>query len=349
MGFVILISIIVPVYNTEKYIEQCIHSLVNQTYQDIEIIVVNDGSSDNSENIIKTLQNTDNRIHLITQENQGLSGARNTGLSASHGQYIMFVDSDDWLDKNACYKLLQVAEKNYSDVVLFPYKREYPNNSKETCLFYNDFRFVDDSFIKLRRRFVGLTNEELARPEIIDNIVTAWGKLYKRSVIQGIHFVNTKDIGTEDLLYNVQLFWNVKSAFYLSDVFYHYRKDDMSSLTHCYKEDLVYRWQNLYGLIEKELNEHQVTPDFYEALSNRICFGLIGLGLNLAEDRGMKHSEKVRELRKILSMEHYRNALNKLPIHHLSAKWRPFFFYAKHRQANSMLAMLSIMNRIRKN
>ena len=327
MGFVILISIIVPVYNTEKYIEQCIHSLVNQTYQDIEIIVVNDGSSDNSENIIKTLQNTDNRIHLITQENQGLSGARNTGLSASHGQYIMFVDSDDWL----------------------PYKREYSNNSKETCLFNDDYRFVDDSVIKLRRRFVGLTNKELAHPEIIDNIVTAWGKLYRQSVIQGIHFVDTKDIGTEDLLYNVQLFWNVKSAFYLSHVFYHYRKDDLSSLSHSYKKDLVYRWQYLYGLIEKELNEHEVTPDFYEALSNRICFGLIGLGLNLVEDKGMKYSEKVCELRKILSMEHYRNALNRLPIHHLPAKWRPFFFYAKHRQANSMLAMLSVMNKIRRN
>lgn len=343
-----MISIIVPVYNTEKYVEQCIHSLVNQTYQDLEIIVVNDGSSDNSETIIKNLQKTDKRIQLITQENQGLSGARNTGLSFANGQYVMFVDSDDWLDNNACEILLKAAKKNHSDVVLFPYIREYLNNSKETLLFNNDSCFVDDLVIQLRRRFVGLTDEELAHPEIIDNIVTAWGKLFKRSVAQGVYFVDTKDVGTEDLLYNVQLFWNVKSAVYISDTFYHYRKDDMSSLTHCYKKDLVFRWQHLYSLIEMELREHQVTPDFYEALSNRICFGLIGLGLNLAEDKSMKHAEKVRELRKILLMDHYRSALSRLPIQNLPAKWKPFFYFAKHGQANSMFMMLSVMNILRR-
>ena len=93
-----LISIIIPIYNAEKYIERCINSLKNQTYKNIEIICINDGSTDNSLNILKRIAITDNRITIIEQENKGVSVARNKGIESAKGKYIMFLDADDWFE-----------------------------------------------------------------------------------------------------------------------------------------------------------------------------------------------------------------------------------------------------------
>ena len=101
-----MISIIVPVYNTAPYLPQCLDSLVNQTYRDIEIICVNDGSTDNSPDILKAYAERDSRILVIHQENLGLSGARNKGLESARGEWVMFVDSDDWIGTDCCKTLL---------------------------------------------------------------------------------------------------------------------------------------------------------------------------------------------------------------------------------------------------
>jgi len=92
------ITIIIPVYNTEKYVEKCIESIINQTYKNLEIIIVNDGSTDNSYNICKKYCEIDERIILLTQDNQGLSVARNNALDIATGKYVEFVDSDDWIE-----------------------------------------------------------------------------------------------------------------------------------------------------------------------------------------------------------------------------------------------------------
>lgn len=100
------ISIIVPIYNCEKYLEQCIGSLVKQTYSDIEIILVNDGSTDSSLSICKKYSETDDRIQVINKKNGGVSSARNVGIKVSTGEYVIFVDADDWLSLDAqCWEL----------------------------------------------------------------------------------------------------------------------------------------------------------------------------------------------------------------------------------------------------
>ena len=119
-----LISIIVPVYNVEKYLEQCLESLLNQTYKNIEIIVVNDGSTDQSLDILKKYSFKDNRIKLYSQKNQGISAARNTALEHINGKYVMFVDSDDWIEINTCEIALHEMKKNDSDIVMWAYRRD---------------------------------------------------------------------------------------------------------------------------------------------------------------------------------------------------------------------------------
>lgn len=278
-----LISIIVPVYNTENYLEKCLYSLVNQTYKNIEIIIIDDGSPDNSMNIIQKFVLADNRVKVISQKNQGLSGARNTGMNNANGDYIMFIDSDDWIEIDTCEKAINASEKYNADVVFWPYIKEFSDLQKDNYLFdKTEIIWSEKNINQLSRRMVGLVGDELANPQSIDNLVTAWGKLYKKSVIGDVRFTDTKIIGTEDALFNIEVFLGINSAVYIPDLLSHYRKDNESSLTHNYKKKLVSRWREMYSRIKFLLDRNDMSREYYDALKNRICFGLIGLGINLA-------------------------------------------------------------------
>lgn len=308
-----LISIIVPVYNTENYLEKCLYSLVNQTYKNIEIIIVDDGSPDNSMNIIQKFVLADNRVKVISQKNQGLSGARNTGMNNTNGDYIMFIDSDDWIEIDTCEKAINASEKYNADVVFWSYIKEFSNSQKDNYLFdKTEIIWSEKNINQLSRRMVGLVGDELANPQSIDNLVTAWGKLYKKSVIGDVRFTDTKIIGTEDALFNIEVFLGINSAVYIPDLLSHYRKDNESSLTHNYKKKLVSRWREMYSRIKFLLDRNDMSREYYDALKNRICFGLIGLGINLAEDKKMSFKEKKKEIYNILSMKHYQIALKDL-------------------------------------
>ena len=121
------ISIVVPVYNVEKYLSKCLESLISQTLADIEIICINDGSTDKSLEILENYASKDNRVKIINQENQGVSTARNNGLACANGEYVTFVDSDDWLESNSCEELYNKAIQTNSDIVLFSHYDVFPN------------------------------------------------------------------------------------------------------------------------------------------------------------------------------------------------------------------------------
>ena len=126
------VSVIVPVYNVEDYIEECLESLVNQTLEDIEIIVVNDGSPDNSQKIIdKYVEKYPNKIKSFIKENGGQGSARNLGIENSNGEYLSFVDSDDWLDKCALEKMYYIAKNNDSDIVICDMIDHYEDNTEK--------------------------------------------------------------------------------------------------------------------------------------------------------------------------------------------------------------------------
>lgn len=344
-----LISIIVPVYNTENYLEKCLYSLVNQTYKNIEIIIVDDGSPDNSMNIIQKFVLADNRVKVISQKNQGLSGARNTGMNNTNGDYIMFIDSDDWIEIDTCEKAINASEKYNADVVFWSYIKEFSNSQKDNYLFdKTEIIWSEKNINQLSRRMVGLVGDELANPQSIDNLVTAWGKLYKKSVIGDVRFTDTKIIGTEDALFNIEVFLGINSAVYIPDLLSHYRKDNESSLTHNYKKKLVSRWREMYSRIKFLLDRNDMSREYYDALKNRICFGLIGLGINLAEDKKMSFKEKKKEIYNILSMKHYQIALKDLDFSYLPIQWKVFFKLAKNNNALLLLWLLEIMDHLRK-
>jgi len=336
-----LISIIVPVYNVEKYLPKCLDSLVNQTYQNIEIICVNDESPDNSLEILNRYADKDKRIKIISQKNKGLSGARNTGMKYCCGEYIMFLDSDDWIDLNTCETAVYAIENYSPDLVLWSYAREYSDRTKEKFIFDFESRYFNEteSKEKIFRRCIGLIDEELSHPEHMDSIVTAWGKLYRTSIIKNISFIDTKIIGTEDALFNIYALRNIKSAYYINECKSHYRKDNANSLTSSYKSSLYEQWQKLYDFIEVFLKDNRLSDRYVEAFHNRVALGLFGLGLNeLSSDKSTVN--KLKEVKRIINEPRYRKAYRSLSLKYFPPQWKIFYGCAKYNFAFGIYFLL---------
>lgn len=344
-----LISIIVPVYNVEKYLPKCLDSLVNQTYKNIEIVCVDDGSTDSSGSICDEYAKKDARIKVIHKENGGLSDARNVGLETINGEYVMFIDSDDWIDKDTCDYCINTLKLYDVDLILWSYIREYKNNAKPKRLFMNESRYFDDQEIKEKifLRCVGLNGVELRNVENMDSIVTAWGKLYKRDKINNIRFKATTEIGTEDALFNIYVMDNINSAFYIDRYMSHYRRDNVISLTSTYKSELYTCWQRLYDYIEAFIKEKDLGDDFINALNNRIALGICGLGLNImSSDKSAVM--KIKEIKEIISTERYRNAYKRLDFRYFPIHWKVFYGCAKLRFATGVYVLLMCINMLRK-
>ncbi len=173
------VSIIIPAYNAEKYIEKCLDSLLSQTLKEIEIIVINDGSKDNTESIIKSY--SDKRIKYYKNTNHGIGYTRNFGIDKATGKYIMFLDSDDYVEKNICEELYNKAEKDNLDLVICDFYKEYDNGNKET---------IKTSSFK---------NSTLKdNPDIITEFLSPWGKLYKRELIKDNNIRFVENLKYED-------------------------------------------------------------------------------------------------------------------------------------------------------
>lgn len=344
-----LISVIIPVYNVEQYLSQCLDSIIEQTYQNLELVCVNDGSPDRSSDILEKYAAKDERILVITQENKGLSGARNTGIRHAHGKFIMFVDSDDWIEPETCEAAVSAALKYDADLVMWSYAREYENSSKEKYMFWEDETVFEEAEVKskLHRRLCGLYGEELKHPEYANSIETAWGKLYlaERIVENHVEFVDTKEIGTEDALFNLYVLGYIERAVYLRRCYNHYRKTNQGSLTKTYNEKLFERWQRLFDYMRQYIQENNLPVVYGMALDNRIALSLLGLGLNIVgSNYGMK--KKITLLRDILTNDRYEVAYKKLDFSFFPIHWRVFFTCAKHRLAYVVYLLLQIIREI---
>ena len=187
------ISIIVPVYNVEKYITKCINSLINQTLKDIEIICINDGSCDNSYNILLDLAKKDNRIRVINQENQGISATRNNGVEISDGEYIAFLDSDDWVDLHYYEKLYNSAVKYNADIAVSEII-EIKDNHKRTLLSFDEENVYEKYEDKLEICGIPQTSY-------------VWNKIYKKDsyLKSGMKFV--PGMIYEDYVYTPQILY----------------------------------------------------------------------------------------------------------------------------------------------
>jgi len=339
-----MISIIVPVYNAEHHLNMCLDSLLGQTYSDIEVICINDGSRDKSGFILAEYSRKDSRLKIITQENEGIASARNSGIESAQGDWIMFVDSDDWIDTTTCEKAIALAVNNNLDMVLWSYIREFENGKTAPRFLMSESQLFDEMDIQtLHRQIVGPLDVELSDPTLLHSWGTVWGKLYSKNVISRFRFVDTKIIGSaEDVLFNIEVFTHVRRALYVNETMYHYRKS-RKSFTGGYNKNLNERWLNLYTIISDIFVTNNLPHDFHKALENRIALGVIGQGINECKS-SRNTQDKISVIKQIITQKQYRLAIHNLPLKYFPPHWHFFFWAAKNGKARILYFLLLAIN-----
>lgn len=236
-----LVSVIIPIYNVEKYLNRCVDSIINQTYSNLEVILVNDGSSDDSSTICDYYKSKDSRVIIIHKENGGLSDARNFGLDIAIGDYIMFLDSDDYIENNMIENLLMVVEENHSDVVICGYYADFVD-ANEQLLFSREQKGIKGTFMESNFCEIPLNNE------LIGLLGYAWNKLYRRQVITKYNLKFVKGLSlVEDIEFNAPLLSVCSKISFIESPYIHYMQRPRETLGGKF-------YENYYDLKKMALN-----------------------------------------------------------------------------------------------
>lgn len=342
-----LVTVVVPVYKTEPYLKQCVQTLQSQTFQNIEILLIDDGSPDKCPALCDAYAAQDERIRVIHKENGGLSSAREAGIQNASGDYIMVVDSDDWIEPDTIARCIEVAQRDNADCVMFGYTREYPSKTIDTLLFECDFSY-EKAYAeeKIHRRIVGLTGEELREPQRIDSLSSVCMKLYRAYIARKGHIVSERVVGTsEDTIFNLYALDGCRIS-YINRCFYHYRKTNTQSITTAYKADLAEKWDVMYSVIQEYIDVSGKSEAYHTPFLNRVACGMIGLGLNeICSSANIW--QKSRRLKAILSKPLYAEAFAQLDTSYCGLKWRVFFLLCKKKAVFPLAVLLQIMNYLR--
>jgi len=342
-----LVSVVVPVYKTEAYLDQCIQSILGQSYENLEILLVDDGSPDRCPALCDAYAAGDPRVRVIHKENGGLSSAREAGIQNAAGAYIMVVDSDDWIDPDTVGCCVDAALSTGAGCVLFGYIREHPDRSMETPLFDRD-EVLDEEEAenRIHRRLVGPVGQELAQPHRIDSLSSMCMKLYRADVARKGRIVSEREVGTsEDTIFNLYALDGCTVSC-LRRCFYHYRKTNTHSITTAHKPDLAEKWDVMYGVIREYLEESGKAEAYHTPFRNRVACGMIGLGLNEVGSRSSLWKKSGR-IRSILRKPLYREAFSQLDISCCGIRWKVFFLLCKWKAALPLTVLLQIMNYLR--
>lgn len=339
-----LITVIVPIYNTANFLRKCVDSLLNQSYGNIEILLMDDGSTDDSGRICDKYADMDSRVAVIHNENQGVARTRNMGIDKARGEYIMFVDSDDWVDRDMCSVLIEAVSRYQTQAAMCSYIREYPDKLLPKEIVQQDTVFGSRDF---QRMLCGPVGVELNKPENIECFNSVWGKIYPASAIKELSIIDTRIVGTsEDLLFNLEAFANIENIVCINKPMYHYRKSVDQSITAQYKPDMDKQWNNLYAEIQRVIASSGLDEVCHVALRNRIALNTLGLSFNcVIGDAGC--AEKCRRIGSILSDPRRKDALQKLPLNQMPIYWKVFYFCAKNGLAWALYILINIINKLK--
>lgn len=259
-----MISVIVPVYNVEKYLDACLESIVNQTYKDIEILCIDDCTPDNSIEIVEKYMLMDSRVRLIRHdENRGLGGARNTGIREAKGEYITFVDSDDALKLDMLEKFEKAMTSHKVDAVICGVEQSFGNDYFAP---HTSFHYVD----RLSSRVVSIQTH---KERLTDIWPSAWNKMYKTSLIREFECKYPEKLLYEDHFFFYNYFAHVNAFYYIDEPLYIYRLSRPGSITSTRsgREKEVYKvLSDLEPVFQKYFDKNQ-----YRKAYAKICFRLI--------------------------------------------------------------------------
>lgn len=272
-----MISVIIPIYNVENYLDKCLESIINQTYKKIEIILVNDGSTDDSLRICEKYSKIDKRITIIDQKNAGVSNARNTGIKKANGDYIIFIDPDDYININ----MLQILYDNINivddiDISICAFEKVYfyEKNNSINIVGKNEKNFLDKTTLL----------KWMTKNEYFQGFV--WNKLYKKSIINKHKILFNEDISVcEDFLFNSEYIDKINKGIYTQEkLYYYYQRKDSA-----YNGKFNKKWLSVKEAYEAIVNIYKKN-NLYEYVGLKY----IGLILNLdLKEKIIRSGEKI--------------------------------------------------------
>lgn len=333
------VSIIVPVYNVEKYLTRCINSLKNQTLEEIEIILVDDSSTDTSLQICQKASEEDSRIKVIHKVNEGAGKARNAALKIATGEYIGFLDSDDYVEPDMFKTLYEKALKYNSDLVMSGVLFVDGNmfSEKGECIrkiyFDEDTHFESaEDLRKLRMGIVGSTPEDADDSKYGMSI---WKNLFKTEIIRNnnITFESEREMLSEDALFMIDYISCIKKATGINEAFYNYCRNE-DSISKSYKKDRFEKSLVFVEQVKKRFNK-DIEPKEYQIYIYRfwqaMCRVLCSQEIMYAKDNKIKYMDLKERLKNVCTHSLTVTSLNSYPIKTLPPKQRIFAYGIKYR------------------
>jgi len=208
-----VISVIIPVYNAGKYLSACLQSVVEQTYCDLDIILINDGSTDDSLEICRKFEKNDSRIRVFDQNNSGVSAARNKGISVAKGQWFSFVDSDDYLEPEAYEHCLSLADEHSCDAVCYEFYASFPDREK---------------LHETPKDCYGILDRKQTMKLLHSRLPFTWAYLFRRKLVEGLRF-DTKICRGEDTKFNTEALHRAQNVYFSDKPLYHYVQTEQSA------------------------------------------------------------------------------------------------------------------------
>ena len=333
------LSIIVPVYNVEKYLHRCVRSLTAQTLRDIEIILVDDSSTDSSYEICKQLAAEDSRIKVLHKVNEGAGKARNAALEIAAGEYIGFVDSDDFVEPDMFETLCAKADTYHSDLVLSGVRYiggiMFSENGECTCktFFDQDTHFTSTEALKeLRMGIVGALPED---PEDSKYGTSIWKNLFKHEIIKRNHLVfqSEREIFSEDSLFMIDYIACIQKATGIKEAFYNYCRNG-ESISKSYKPDRFEKCLAYIKAVEQQF-QNDISPQEYRIYIDRfwqaICRVICSQEIMHATDCKIRFSDLKKRLKAVCTHDLTVRVLKSYPISKLPFKQMVFAYAMKYR------------------
>lgn len=328
------VSIIIPVYKVEEFLENCVNSLIKQSLTDIEIVLVDDGSPDNCPSICDEFAKKDSRIKVIHKKNEGVSAARNDGLKIATGEYIIFCDSDDWMEVHGLEELYKKATQEEADIVIGDVYLSKERENKYVKFYKDEFTTNDKDFIQelIKCDIYRTYCPNPAESGVAFGYGGPWNKLVKKRLIQdnNISFdIRLRGI-FDDILYTAHILANANKISYIQKPVYFYRVND-NSITHSYKPDVMEinkaifkSWQEFF---DEQENGEIYRKAFYACVIRRLEEAMKLYFLN---DSNKKENKTLkRELKKLVSQEPYNIAIKNVDRSKLSKKQRLLVYLSK--------------------
>lgn len=320
-----IISVIIPIYNVERYVGKCIDSICRQEYRDLEIILVDDGSQDHSPEICDEYSKIDSRIKVLHISNQGVAAARNIGIQNACGDWVMFVDSDDWLE-SGCIEKISAHLDNDTEVFIYAYKKIFCKKSI-FGRYFGEKTFDSREQLDFLQRWI--LNQYLVPEDFA--ISAVWGKLYRKSVLdkEMLRFESGVEIG-EDKIFNLYIFQNVSKVKYVDEFVYNYRIAEKSRMNrYCYRVDrkIEIMLNHMLDFLRINDKESEFRDDYNVRLVMSIMYYVT---LDYChKDNPQKYQERKADFIDVVNSKKYASAISNTSILAFPMKQRIVFILIK--------------------